>query len=150
VHATEAAGREDADARGGGQQGGARDRRRPAEAECRRDRQVADAELGQVWVGAHPVDLVGRQPHVRNAVEDGDGGRHRPAGADGGLDLVGGVAVVRSREAVREQGALERDDRPAGVQGVGDLRREVDAGGMGGLRDMHPVIMDGSRSGRTP
>jgi hypothetical protein len=42
-------------------------------------------------------------------------------GADGGLEVVGGRAVLRCRQAVGEQRALQRDHRAAGGDGVGDL-----------------------------
>ena len=68
------------------------------------------------------------QAHVRDAVEHRDRGRHRPTGPDGGLDVVGRGAVVRPWQAVRQQGALERDDGAAGAQGVGDFGERVWAG----------------------
>ena len=85
---------------------------------------------------------------MRDAVQDGDRRRHGAAGADGALDLVGGDAVVRAGQPMGEQGALQRDDGPAGAQGVRDLGGQDGAGGKGGRRGMHPVIMDG-REGRT-
>ena len=120
---------------------------RPSAAATGRSRTPSLARLG---VGADPVDLVGGQPDVRHAVQDGDRRRHRAAGPDGGLHLVGRRAVVRPGQPVREQGALQRDDRPAGAECVGDLggdrtgRRE--AGGVG----VHPVIMEGGRRSRRP
>jgi hypothetical protein len=145
VHAAEPAGREHADAGGGGQESGAGDGRGAAEAEGRRDGQVADAELGEVGVGADAVDLLGGQAHVRDAVQHRDRRRHRAARTDGGLDLVGRGTVVRPRQAVGEQGALQRHDGPAGAQRVGDLRGEDGSGGKITGRGMHPVIMEGSR-----
>ena len=129
VHPAEPAGGEDADAGGGGQQGGAGDGGGAAEAERGGHGQVADAELGQVGVGADPVDLRGGQPDVRHAVQDRDRRGHRSAGADGGLDVVGRGPVVRPGEPVREQRALQGDDGPAGAQRVGDLGGEDGAGG---------------------
>jgi hypothetical protein len=43
---------------------------------------------------------------------------------------------------VREQGALQGDDRPAGVQRLGDPWGEDGSGGKAGREGMHPVIMD--------
>ena len=102
--------------------------------------------LARSAVGADPVDLLGGEADVRHAVEHGDRRRHRPAGPHGGLDLVGGRAVVRPGQAVREDRALQRDDGAAGGQRVGDLGGEDRAGrefGSGEGRAMHPVIMEG-------
>jgi hypothetical protein len=46
---------------------------------------------------------------------------------------------------VGEQRALERDDGPAADERVGDLGGEAHMGGRGGFRNVHPVIMVGSR-----
>ena len=46
-------------------------------------------------------------------------------------------------QPVGEQRALQRDDRAAGAQGVGDLGGEDGRGGKVGGRGMHPVIMEG-------
>jgi hypothetical protein len=149
VHPAESPGGEDADTGRGGQEGRAGDRGGPAEPERGGHRQVPDAELGQVGVGADPVDLLGGEPHVRHAVEDGDRRGHRTALADGGLHVVGRGAVVRARQAVREQRALQGDDRPAGTQRVGHLRGQDGSGWWTGSRGgggMHPVIMEGTPS----
>jgi hypothetical protein len=45
-----------------------------------------------------------------------------------------------------EQRALQGDDRPAGVQRLGDLGGEDGAGGKTGSGGMHPVIMDATFS----
>ena len=85
--------------------GGARPARRSRPPSSRRrgrrpdrDAEVADRELGQA-AAAHPVQLGGRQPDPGDPVEHRDGGRHRAAGADHRLQLVGDGAVARARAA---------------------------------------------------
>ena len=52
---------------------------------------------------------------------DGDGRRGRPAVADRGLGRPGHLEIGRVRQAVADQGRLERDDRPA----VGERGRDI-------------------------
>jgi hypothetical protein len=132
VHAAQAAGGEDADPGGGGQQGRAGHRRGSAEAEGGGHGEVADPELGQIRVRADPVHLGGRQTDVRYAVQHRDGRRDRATRAHRGLDVVGRRPVVRPGQPVGEQGALQGDDRLPGAQRVGDLRGENGAGGQTG------------------
>jgi hypothetical protein len=42
-------------------------------------------------------------------------------GADGRLEVLGGGPVLRRRQAMGEQRALQCDDRAAACDGVGDL-----------------------------
>ena len=111
VHAAEAAGREDRDPgpgrkmRGGGDGRGAH----PAARGHRGD--VADADLGDVRVAGDAAERLVVQPDASRAVDDGDGRRHRAAGPHGVLDLAGDPQVVRARQPVADDRALQRDHR---------------------------------------
>ena len=55
------------------------------------------------------------------AVRDGDRGRRRAEAANFLLERAGGREVLRSRQAVRDDGGLERDDGSARRERRGDL-----------------------------
>ena len=97
VHATEAAGDEDADAGQRGQAHRARDRRRAVPLRRHDVREVAQAHLGDVLVRGEQLELVGGEADARDTVEDGDRRGGRAAVADDLLDLAGHLDVARGR-----------------------------------------------------
>ena len=116
VHPAEPAGREHADA---GQMGQRRRRghgRRTRKSKCRSDAHVADRQLGDVGVGADPLDLSGAEADVHDPVEHRDGRRHRTAGPHRVLDLRADLDVVGVGEPVGEDRALEGDDTDPGLE----------------------------------
>ena len=116
---------------------------RPSAAATGRSRTPSLARSGSAQTRSTSL---GGEPDVRHAVEDGDRRRHRPAGAHGGLHLVGRRPVVGPGQAVGEQRALQRDDR-AGRRASASAtsgERTVPAGRPGaGRGGLHPVIMEG-------
>ena len=135
VHATQAAGREHPDAGPGGQMcgGGYGGRAVAAESGDRGD--FTDAHLGHLVDACdHPQRLV-VQPDPRHPAHECDGGRKRSAVADSLLDLPRDPVVIRSGQAVADDGALQRHHRLAGGQRLGYLRVHLHA------RFLHPVVM---------
>jgi len=149
VHPAEAAGREDADPRPGRDACGGRDGRPRGSTLGSDDGHVAQTRLehigagrqgGQHRVGQHRVGQhrVG-QPDADPA---GDHGHGRGDGTVVPYRPLGGARhpqVVRPRQAVRDQGALERDHRPSGGECVADLGMYVQAG--------HGVSLDSREPG---
>ncbi len=122
MHAAEAAGREDPDARPRGQQRRGRHGRAAGHLPGHRDADVAAADLDHGLVRGDALELAGHQADLRYAVDERDRGRgHALAGQDG-LELPGGVQVARTRQAVRDDRRLERDDRRTGLQRGADRR----------------------------
>ena len=117
VHPAEPAGREDADA---GQMGQRRRRghgRRARKSKCRSDAHVAHRQLGDVGVGADPLDLGARRgrcarPPSSTAIVAGTdaAGPHRVLDPRADLDVVG------VGEPVGEDRALEGDDADPGLE----------------------------------
>jgi hypothetical protein len=120
VHAAQPAGREHLHAGGVGERGGRRHRRGTVAAQADRRTEVAGRQLREPAL-ADAVQLGRGQADPGDAVEDGDGGRDGAVGADRGLEILGGGAVLRCREPVGEQRALEGDHRPAVGDGRSDL-----------------------------
>jgi hypothetical protein len=120
VHATQPAGREHLHAcgvregGGGGHGGGA------VPAQAHRGAQVAHRQLREP-ARAHAVQLARREADAGDPVEDRHGGGDGSVGADGGLEVLRGGAVLRRRKAVGEQRALQRDHGAACGNGIGDL-----------------------------
>ena len=123
VHAAEAAGREDADPGQGREVRGRGDRRRRVDApRATARREVAHAGLD---------DVVAERDRRRARHRRGRSGRRPPTTRDrrrdgarrphGGLRLARDAQVVRRREAVRDQRALQRDDAAPRAQGLGHL-----------------------------
>ena len=117
VHAAEPAGGEHADARRA--RPGARSRRRssrrtPRAREHRRE--VAHAALGDAVGVGERVQRVVVEPDPHLAAEDRDRRRHRAVCAHDVLDLARHAQVVRPRQPVGDDRALERNDRPALVE----------------------------------
>ena len=146
MHAAETAGGEDADARERGEVGGRRDRRRPARAARREDRQVAHARLREVFLG-DAAHALGVEPDRRNAVEHRDRrGRHTLLAQDR-LELDRRLVVARARQAVADDRRLEGDDGAPGGERRGDLVGELDGGaGGGGLIGGHSIRLLACRS----
>ena len=60
-----------------------------------------------------PLELVGLEADVRDSVEHRDRRGHRAAVGDGPLELERGLEVLGTRQPVRDDRRLERDDRSA-------------------------------------
>ncbi len=121
VHAAEAAGREHVDAYLCGQMGRRRDScRAMAGARCH-GRQVARTHLDDLVAAGDLRQRVVVQPDARGTRHERDRRRDRAGGPHGVLDLACDAQVVGARQAVADDRRLERDDRPAGRQRVGDL-----------------------------
>ena len=69
--------------------------------------------------------LVEPDPHLARDHRDRRG--HGAPGPHGRLELARHLEVARPRQPVRDQRALERDDRPAVLVGLGDLGGDVHA-----------------------
>jgi hypothetical protein len=97
------------------------------------DCQVAHPGLDHVLAQRHHLERCVVQTDPHHAVHHGDRGRHRALGPDGTLDVAGHPEVARPRQAVADDGRLERHDRRAlcqrGPHLVGDLQ-----GSRNGLR----------------
>jgi hypothetical protein len=121
VHAAEAAGGEDADPGALGQVGGRGDRRRPMAATRDDRREIAHAALGHVVVGGQRGErrVVESDPDL--AAQHGDRGRHGAVFAHRRLDLPRDPQVVRPRQPVGDDRALERDHRPPVLERLPDL-----------------------------
>ena len=126
VHTADAAGGEDADAgkvgdnHGGGDGGGA------VRTAGHQRRQVAAAGLGDAAAGfAEVFDLVTAEACLEAAADHGDRGGHGAVGADRLLDQQGGLDVFGIRHAVGNDRALQGNDGLPLLQGVLDLRRNI-------------------------
>ena len=110
VHAADAAGGKDGDARHVGDH----HRRGDGGGAVRDDRQVAAGDLGDLAPALAEVgDLLLGQAGLQAAAEDGDGGGHCTVVAQGLLDEQRRFDVFRIGHAVGDDRALERDDRAA-------------------------------------
>ena len=98
------------------------DGRRPDGALHRADGQVARAELARRRVEA--AQLVRRQADPDASVEDAHGCRHRARLTHAPLRLERDRDALLAGEPVRDERRLERDDRRAVAQRVGDLGRD--------------------------
>ena len=121
VHAADAAGDEDLDAREvrADHRSGHRGR-----AECaagQRRGQVAPAELERRRTGTRQAfQLIVGQPDADAPVHHRNGGRLRALGADQGFHLARGLQVLGKGHAVRDDGRLQRHDGTAGSLRGGD------------------------------
>ena len=108
MHAAEAACAHEADPdrRGGGERPA--DGRRPDRALGEARRQVAGPELARL--GREALELLRAEPDHEAAVEDADRGGHGARRANGRLAREADLDAVRRREAVRDEGRLQRDD----------------------------------------
>jgi len=119
VHPTQTAGGEDRDARPVGQGRGGSDGGRAVDTQSERDAQIAEGQFGDLVASAQSVQIGRRQSDPHRAVQDGDGGRHRPPFSDRRLDLVRDPAVFRPGQPVGQDGRFECDDGPTVPDGVG-------------------------------
>jgi hypothetical protein len=122
MDATDPARREDPDAgRGTGEHGG-RDGGRAQHAGRQRPRQRRPRHLPDVG-GRGQLHEEGRgEPDDDPTVADRDRGRYGAGLAHGRLGRRRDFEVQRVWETVADEGGLEGHDRPAGPEGVGDLR----------------------------
>ena len=112
VDPAEAAGGEHADPGRRGDRGRRRHRRRAVAPERVRGTEVAPGQLDQVGAVQTRSSSSPVRPILGLAVEDGDRRRHGAGGADRLLQAGGDLAVAARRQAVGEDRALQRDDRP--------------------------------------
>jgi hypothetical protein len=92
------------------------------------DGQIAAADFADVIGVRQPFKLIGFQPGVQLAVENGDGGRRRAVLAHHGLEAARHFEVDRARQAVRDQRRFERDN--------GRVRFERGADGSGEVKEL--------------
>jgi hypothetical protein len=127
VHAADAAGGEHADARARRELGGGRDRRPAVRAARGRRREVAQAALDDILAPGERGQLlvIDADPHL--AGDNRDRGRHGTGLPDRLLDLPRDLQIPRPGQPVGHDRALERDDRPAAGERLGNLRRRPHA-----------------------
>ena len=133
MHAADAAGGEDFDARkiggdhGGGDSGGACAARRDA------DGHVSARKFRHVFGLRQIAKLVVVQTDVQRATDHGDGCRHGLGIADVLLNLPRHFEVLRIGHAMGDDGAFQRHDRCAAFAGLGHFGAEGQGqGGRGG------------------
>ena len=126
MHPADAAGGEDADAghagddHGGGHSGGTVGL--PGD----QHRQIPAAGLGDAAAGfAEILNLFTAEPGLQAAADDGDGGGNGAVVPEGLLHPQGGFHVLGIGHAVGDDGALQGDDWPALLQGLGHFGRHV-------------------------
>ena len=97
---------------------------RPAATAAARSRRLA---LSTPRRPGQSLQLRVGQADGRPAVQDGDGRRHGPGGADRRLRRPGRLQVDRPRQAVGDQRRFQGHDRDAVADGVGDGGADVEA-----------------------
>ena len=114
MHAADAAGGKDLNARHVGDHHRRGDGGRTVRAARADDRQVTARDLGDLAPALAEVgDLLLGQAGLQAAAEDGDGGGHCAVVAQGLLDEQRRLHIFRIGHAVGDDRALERDDRAA-------------------------------------
>ena len=114
MHAADAAGGKNGDARHVGDHHRRGDGGRTVHAARADDRQVAARDLGDAAPGLAEVgDLLLGQTRLQAAAEDSDGGGHCAVVAQSLLNEQRRLHIFRIGHAVRDDRALERDDRAA-------------------------------------
>ena len=73
--------------------------------------QIAGTDLGDVISVGDLVECIAIQTYSHPAVEDRNRGRNGSAGSYDVLDLGSHAKVLRARQAVTDDGGLERHDR---------------------------------------
>jgi hypothetical protein len=121
VHAAETPGGEDPDPGALRQVRGRGDRGCAVPAERDRRRQVADADLLDGVAVGEVRELIVGEPDARHTAEHGDGRGHGPFLGDRALGLPSDREVLRPRQAVADDRAFQRDDGPAGAEGIRDV-----------------------------
>ena len=128
MHAADAAGRKDVNARHVRQNHRCGDGGRAGQLLRDDDRQIAAAHLQHALRFAHANQLSLSQAALETAVDDRHRRGNRALLADDLLHLAGEAQVLRIRHAVAENGALQRDDRLAGANGFLNFRGNVHVG----------------------
>ena len=119
MHAADAAGGKDLDARHGGDHHGGGDGAGTVHALGYQHGQVTAAGLGDGVAGlAQIVNFVSGKARLQAAADDGNGGGHGTAGADDLLHLQGRLLVLGIGHAVGDDGALQGHNRLTLVQGL--------------------------------
>ncbi len=126
MHAADAAGGEDFDAREPGDKHRRRDRRARRALARRDQRQIAPRGLHHAAAElAEPLDLLARKAHSQAPVDDRDRRGNGPHLAHRLLDGSRRLDVARVGHAMRDDRRFERDDRPFGRARLGDLGGKV-------------------------
>ena len=128
MHAADAAGREDVDARHIRQNHRGGNGGRAGQLLRDDDRQIAAADLEHALRLAHAHQLILGQAALEAAVDNRHRRRNRALLADDLLHLAGEAQVLRIRHAVAEDSALQRDDGLAGADSLLDFRGDVHVG----------------------
>jgi len=92
-----------------------------------RDGEVAHGEFRHTGRGRQVLDLMILQAHDQLAADHADSGGDGAVVAHGLLDLAGHPQVVGVRQAVRDDGALQRHHREAVTAGPGHMLAVPDA-----------------------
>ena len=126
VHAADAAGGENADARHVGDHHRGGNGARAVLALRDEDGQVAAGSLRDARAGAaEVVDLFLGKARLQAAADDGDGRGDRARVTDDSLDLERRFDVLRVGHTVGDDGGFERHDGLAGFESLGDLGGDV-------------------------
>lgn len=126
MHAADAAGRKDLDARHVGNNHGRCDGRCTVLASGAQNGQIAAGGLGDCSaLLAEVLDLLGGQAGLQAAADDGDGSGHCAVFADDAFDLQSGLNVLRIGHTVGNDGRFERDNGLALCDGLCDLGLHV-------------------------
>jgi hypothetical protein len=89
--------------------------------------EVADAALRHLLTAGDDLQGLRVEPDPHLARDHRDRRGDRPLGPHDRLQLPRDLQVARPRQPVRDQRALQGDDRAAPLMGLGDLRSDVDA-----------------------
>ena len=126
VHAADAAGGEDLDARHVGDDHGGGDGGGSVPSLGHQDGEIPAAGLGHARAGlAEIVNLLGGEARLQAAAQDGDGGGDGPVLPDDGLHLQGGFHVLGIGHAVGDDGGFQGHHRLSGFQGFLDFGGDV-------------------------
>src|SRR5690606_263220 len=74
------------------------------------------------------LERLARDAELRLTLADGRDGGDRSRAPDRRIHALGGLPIGWNGETLREDGALERDHGPSGVEGASNLRRSAQHG----------------------
>ena len=124
MHAADAAGRQNLDARGRRDLHGRRDGRASERPRCQDRRDVADRHLGNPGLVREPLEKNVARADDGDAVVQRDRGRHHAERADLGFEGLRRGQVSRTRQPVRDDRRFERHHRHVRLERLRHLGRD--------------------------
>ena len=128
MDAADTAGREHAGARYGRNGKGCRHRRGTIGPLCHGDGEVSRGHLAHAFAREESLQLVGQDAERRDAAHDRRNGRKRSCLLDGRCHSLRRLAIGGNREPLRQHGAFEGDDGPAGGECLCHRREHANPG----------------------